>query len=159
MRIIIWWGSAYSISNCEWDSWISFYCCSINLCCTTVLNNCCNNYLICAQIMKEYQIKTVSMYGPNDKLFSVTITEVLAVLIVTVCLSMLIQYHWKRRRLYYMASKIAGPPGLPIIGNALLFIGSTERKYYFWLFKMLVKLNFRYIIYCHWFSYEISFTS
>lgn len=37
-------------------------------------------------------------------------------------------YSWKRRRLYRMASKIPGPPGLPFIGEALSAVGSDHTK-------------------------------
>lgn len=39
--------------------------------------------------------------------------------------------YWKisRRHLLELASKIPGPEGLPIIGNALEFVGTSHRKY------------------------------
>lgn len=35
-------------------------------------------------------------------------------------------YKYKRQRFEYLASKLPGPPTLPIIGNGLAFVGSTE---------------------------------
>ncbi|KAF5272199.1 hypothetical protein FQA39_LY01281 [Lamprigera yunnana] len=35
-------------------------------------------------------------------------------------------YYWKNRRLYKLASKIPGPKGYPIIGNAFMFISFKE---------------------------------
>ncbi|KAF2889076.1 hypothetical protein ILUMI_17097, partial [Ignelater luminosus] len=37
-----------------------------------------------------------------------------------------VQYHWKRRHLYAMASKMNGPFALPLVGNALHFVGSNH---------------------------------
>lgn len=38
--------------------------------------------------------------------------------------------YWRisRRRMYELASKIDGPPGLPLIGNALEFTGGSAGK-------------------------------
>lgn len=38
----------------------------------------------------------------------------------------MVMYHVRRRRLYKMASNLPGPPALPFIGNAHLFLGSSE---------------------------------
>lgn len=54
------------------------------------------------------------------------ITEILMVLIISVSIILCVQYHWKRWRLYRMAAKIPGPIGYPLIGSALMFVGSTE---------------------------------
>ncbi|XP_012281037.1 cytochrome P450 4C1 [Orussus abietinus] len=44
-------------------------------------------------------------------------------------------YHWKRLRLYRAAAKFPGPPAYPIIGNSLIFIGSTAD-----IFKKIIEL-------------------
>lgn len=40
--------------------------------------------------------------------------------------------YWKvsRRHMLKLAEKLPGPPGLPIIGNAMEFRGSSHRKYF-----------------------------
>ncbi|CAH1382167.1 unnamed protein product [Tenebrio molitor] len=40
-----------------------------------------------------------------------------------------VQYHWNRRHLYKLASKVPGPPGLPILGNCLDFVGNCSVIY------------------------------
>lgn len=54
---------------------------------------------------------------------------VLGTLLLTGCVVLLVwylQWHWKRRHLYWAASKVRGPMWLPFIGSALRFSGGTE---------------------------------
>lgn len=37
-----------------------------------------------------------------------------------------VYWRWKHRRLLELAAKLPGPPALPIIGNALIFIAKPE---------------------------------
>lgn len=53
-----------------------------------------------------------------------------------------VQYHWKRRNLYAMASKMNGPFPLPLIGNALLLAGTNHGK-----FPNLINSSSPYIFY------------
>lgn len=57
---------------------------------------------------------------------NVNVTQVLftAALILLVCF--IIVYKWKYRKLEKLAAQLPGPPTLPIIGNALQFLGSLE---------------------------------
>lgn len=57
-----------------------------------------------------------------------SLTEILLILIGILSSTMIVHYHWKRRRMYKMARKIAGTKCYPIIGSAHLFAGSTESK-------------------------------
>lgn len=41
----------------------------------------------------------------------------------------LTHYYWSRRHLYAAAAKLKGPSGLPLIGNAHIFIGKSEGTY------------------------------
>lgn len=79
------------------------------------------------------------------------IIELLLVLLVFICLSALLQFHWKRRRLYRMAAKIPGPKNFPLIGSAHLFAGSTFSNNIYSLFKIVVVpkiMGFRYFRIC-----------
>lgn len=49
------------------------------------------------------------------------------------------QFHWSRRHLYKIASQIDGPPTLPLIGSAHLFLGSPAR-----IFKKMLNLCEKY---------------
>ncbi|KAK9874351.1 hypothetical protein WA026_002701 [Henosepilachna vigintioctopunctata] len=54
-----------------------------------------------------------------------TMTHILVGTISLMVLFLIGRFHWNRRKLYRAAAKIKGPPTLPIIGNALLFMGDT----------------------------------
>ncbi|KAF2879875.1 hypothetical protein ILUMI_26305 [Ignelater luminosus] len=51
--------------------------------------------------------------------------NILVIAAIVTFLIWYIQYHWKRRKLYAMASKMNGPLTLPFIGNALYFVKSN----------------------------------
>lgn len=53
--------------------------------------------------------------------------ELLLVLLFCVLSIYIIQYYWLRRRIYYLASKIPGPPTYPILGNALSLMGKDTK--------------------------------
>lgn len=53
--------------------------------------------------------------------------ELLLVLFLCVLSTYIIQYYWIRRRMYYLASKIPGPPTYPIVGNSLSLIGKDTK--------------------------------
>ncbi|KAF5283092.1 hypothetical protein FQA39_LY17433 [Lamprigera yunnana] len=65
------------------------------------------------------EIEIIKTYNTNDTFRVLSITFGLMILI------WYLQYHWRRRHLYKMASMRPGPPTLPLIGNALSFVGST----------------------------------
>lgn len=62
------------------------------------------------------------------KFKSTLITELLLLTLIVCALINLIQFHWKRRRMYMLAAKISGPCSLPLIGSAHLFAGSKLSK-------------------------------
>lgn len=51
----------------------------------------------------------------------------LAILSLTLLL-FLLYYHWHRRYIYLLASKLPGPPALPLIGNGLSLMCKPEGK-------------------------------
>ncbi|CAH1118517.1 unnamed protein product [Phaedon cochleariae] len=60
-------------------------------------------------------------------------------LLIFVCGSLLvwyIQFSWKRRKLYIHAAKVKGPPCLPFIGNAHMFLGNGND-----IIKKLLKIQ------------------
>lgn len=46
--------------------------------------------------------------------------------LLCIAVIILIQYHWRRRHLYKLASQLSGPLALPIIGNGLSFLCKEE---------------------------------
>ncbi|XP_046992824.1 cytochrome P450 4g15 [Schistocerca americana] len=50
-----------------------------------------------------------------------------------------IYYRLQRRRMYELADKIPGPPGLPVLGNALSFIGKNEE-----IFERVYTMSFEF---------------
>lgn len=59
---------------------------------------------------------------------------------------LVIYYYWSRRHLYNAASKIKGPSGFPLIGNAHVFVGKNEGKEHITQ-KNCIKTSFkRYLI-------------
>nr|CAD7576788.1 unnamed protein product [Timema californicum] len=48
-------------------------------------------------------------------------------LVIIVCAFWIMRYCWKRRRLWYLASKIPGLSGYPIVGSALDLTGTNEK--------------------------------
>uniref|UniRef100_A0A8D8V6D0 Cytochrome P450 4C1 n=1 Tax=Cacopsylla melanoneura TaxID=428564 RepID=A0A8D8V6D0_9HEMI len=60
----------------------------------------------------------------QDTKFSAS--NILFYLFVTALVAYGINYKRKRQRFEYLASKIPGPPCLPLVGNALSFIGNSE---------------------------------
>lgn len=80
--------------------------------------------------MKTDSVSTLNIERqPAKYLFKITtISELLIFALVVIGLTALLQYHWKRRRMYRMAAKIPGPTPFPIIGNAHLFAGSNLGK-------------------------------
>ena len=57
-----------------------------------------------------------------------SVTEVLFAAMLVSLACFIIVYKWQRRELEKMAEQFPGPPALPIIGNALEFLGSPEGK-------------------------------
>lgn len=49
-------------------------------------------------------------------------------LLVTLVVIAILSYILKDPKFYKAIAKFSGPPGLPLIGNALLFAGNNERK-------------------------------
>ncbi|PSN49065.1 hypothetical protein C0J52_10593 [Blattella germanica] len=47
--------------------------------------------------------------------------------LILILMSCAVHYWYSRRRLRYLASKLPGPPTLPIFGNSLSFIGSSRK--------------------------------
>ncbi|KAJ9596972.1 hypothetical protein L9F63_012002 [Diploptera punctata] len=50
-------------------------------------------------------------------------------LLVTLFITCALYYWYSRRRLRYLASKLPGPPTLPLVGNSLLFVGTAEKMF------------------------------
>lgn len=69
-------------------------------------------------------------------------TIILIIIAFTMLLFYWIHWKWRHRRLLELAEKLPGPPALPIIGNALIFMAKSEGKY---LFYFTVILKFRLI--------------
>lgn len=92
--------------------------------------------------MKEIPISTIGIRTPsssfNAKWTGTTVTELLLVSLVAIMVTALLQFHWKRRRLYKMAAKIPGPPSFPFIGSAHLFAGSTFSKPFLFCFSKTI---------------------
>uniref|UniRef100_A0A8D8WR83 Cytochrome P450 n=1 Tax=Cacopsylla melanoneura TaxID=428564 RepID=A0A8D8WR83_9HEMI len=59
----------------------------------------------------------------------------LSLIVVTI----LAIYHWRRRKLYALSWKLEGPPALPIIGNAYVFLASMDV-----IFKSMNKMHNKY---------------
>ncbi|KAF5283093.1 hypothetical protein FQA39_LY17434 [Lamprigera yunnana] len=66
------------------------------------------------------EIEIIKTYNTNDAFRVLSITFGLMILM------WYLQYHWRRRHLYKMASMRPGPLTLPLIGNALSFVGSSN---------------------------------
>lgn len=62
------------------------------------------------------QVKTIELFS-----FPLYVS-----LLVPVIILFVIYYRLSRRRMYELASKIPGPEGYPVIGNALEFIGTPN---------------------------------
>lgn len=60
------------------------------------------------------------------------------VFLVVVLISFIIKYYFDKRRIFTLGSKIPGPKGWPILGNALEFLDCDYGKY-FWILR---KKNF-----------------
>ncbi|KAL3271099.1 hypothetical protein HHI36_021595 [Cryptolaemus montrouzieri] len=58
---------------------------------------------------------------------SSNITSSLMLSLLTVFVLWIVKYHWSRRRLYELASKIPGPPGYPIVGNGFDWMGRSTK--------------------------------
>lgn len=75
----------------------------------------------------SFQWKLFSKLIPG--LFEIiSLTEILATTLITTLIFKYLLYRWQNRRLFDIASKIDGPTPLPILGNALMFLGSPEGK-------------------------------
>lgn len=61
-------------------------------------------------------------------LCSSTISHYLYTIVLIVLIIFILPKIWAWFRVYKLLSKIPGPKGLPILGNALLLIGDTECK-------------------------------
>ncbi|KAL3271098.1 hypothetical protein HHI36_021594 [Cryptolaemus montrouzieri] len=72
--------------------------------------------------------------GPLDVLKS------LSFILVVSGLLWIVLYHWRRRKLYKLVSKVPGPSGYPIIGNALIFLFKDQVD----LYDSIVKLYSNY---------------
>lgn len=57
---------------------------------------------------------------------SLTVSNIIFYVFVTTLVAYAVNFKRKRQRLEYLASKIPGPPALPIVGNGLAFIGNPE---------------------------------
>lgn len=55
-------------------------------------------------------------------------TNLFYVLLVPALLLWYTYWRMSRRHMYELAEKIAGPPGYPLIGNALEFTGGSDGK-------------------------------
>lgn len=72
---------------------------------------------------------TIELTDRFKNLLPDTLTDFLITLIIGVTVTLIVQYHWNRRKLYNLASKIhapAGYPYYPIVGHSYIFAGSTE---------------------------------
>lgn len=50
----------------------------------------------------------------------------LLIIVTFLLVLLLLKYHWDRRKLYKASWIMSGPPALPFIGNALLFLNSSS---------------------------------
>lgn len=50
------------------------------------------------------------------------------ILFITIIVILWCNYKWSQRRIEKFATKLMGPPAYPIIGSALQFIGTHQRK-------------------------------
>lgn len=60
-----------------------------------------------------------------------TATNMFFLLVVPALLLWYAYWRLSRRRMYELAEKLPGPPGLPIIGNALDFTGTPNGKSFY----------------------------
>ena len=75
---------------------------------------------VCYVLPADMETKNLVIYT--------SVTEVLFATMLASLACFIIVYKWKRRKLEKLAEQFPGPPALPIIGNALEFLGSPEGK-------------------------------
>lgn len=62
-----------------------------------------------------------------------TFTNISVTCCVSLCSYFIVLYLWNRRHLYHYAVKIPGPPSLPILGSAYVFLCGTQGTVSRWL--------------------------
>lgn len=54
------------------------------------------------------------------------IRTMLFIFVVTLLFVIVLKYNWNRRKLYQTSWSMTGPPALPIVGNALMFLNTSS---------------------------------
>lgn len=51
------------------------------------------------------------------------------ILVVALIAVIIFKYHWDRRKCYQTSWRMTGPPALPIVGNAIMFLDNSSGFY------------------------------
>lgn len=117
-------------------------CSSTHLPCTTQSPIKCisNTYII--NIVTYIYTEIVNYKSPHNKHWSLSFTSILVAmnglsvsLLAAIAAIAVLQYFWKRRRIYALSMRLNGSYGNPILGHALQFIDATSNVNYWciWL--------------------------
>lgn len=103
-----------------------------------------NLLILLTHLFKEANMSATTAEAQNltSPSSTLTATSVFYFLLVPAVLIWYIYWKVSRRHLIELSEKIPGPNGLPLLGNALEFIGSSPGKKFIYYPLILVQYNY-----------------
>lgn len=97
--------------------------------------------MLCFKMIMEQSVILTKMYRILEN------CSIMTLMLITLVIAYVILYKWKRERLVKLIDKLPGPPGFPLIGNAIEINVEHDGKNLFYYYHMF---------YCHSYHYHFN---